>query len=168
MKGTAMKTAICYATRSGSTAQAAEILRDKIGGADLYDITKRSALKKCRLNDYDAVIVGGPVRMGELDSAAITFISENKEVIAAKKHGFFILNFFEEHTESYLKTLFPKSLAENAPVAAFGAIINMKKLKGVDRMMMKMVEKQNGAAPSPSLNVAAIERFANDFSSMRW
>lgn len=163
-----MKILIAYATRSGSTAEAAALLQKKLENAELVDITKRSAQKKCRVNDYDGVIVGGPVRMGQLDSSLISFISENKEVIAAKKHAFFILNFFEEHTAEYLATLYPRSLAETGFVASFGARIDMKRLRGIDRVMMKMVEKQNGAAPSPALDLAAIDDFAARFNQLSW
>ena len=164
-----MKTAIVFATNAGSTARAAQLLADKLPGAQLFDISKRSAIKKCNIDDFDAVIVGSPIKMGEIDRNVVFFLGENSENLAHKKCGFFIMSFFAEHRDEYLSKLFPKRLSEHAVKGSFGAVIDLQKLKGVDRLMMKSVAKKNGALPECGIDEQAIGRFAAEFTgNQRW
>lgn len=153
-----MKTAIVYVTRSGSTEQAALRLAELMGGAELINISKKKAASKCDISGYDTVIIGTPIRMGQLEQNVVSFVSNNRELLEGKKLGFFILNFFTEHTEEYLETLFPTSL--RAEKASFGALLDINRLHGMDKMMMKMVIKQNGELPPAEINDEAIQIFA--------
>lgn len=55
-----MKTLIVYATKNGTTKKAAEILAERLGGADVKNI----ACDTFSLADYDRVLVGSNIRMG--------------------------------------------------------------------------------------------------------
>lgn len=157
-----MKTAIVYATISGTTKKAAQMLAEQIGNCDLLDISKKRLARKCDVSAYDTVIVGTNVRMGQIDSNAIRFIGKNLELLKTKRVGFFILNFFPEYTETYLDELFPKSI--EAEKASFGAELNLSAMKAYERYLMKSVQKQKGSLPDCSLDLDAIAEFAKKFA----
>ena len=95
-----MKTLIVYYTRTGTTAKAAEALKEKLG-ADIYQVKcdkyglgpmgyaqagKDVVTKKTceieesdvRLSDYDMVIIGTPIWMWNVSPPIRTFCRQNK------------------------------------------------------------------------------------------
>ncbi|HJB61082.1 MAG TPA: GNAT family acetyltransferase, partial [Candidatus Ruminococcus gallistercoris] len=60
---------IAYASKTGTTAECAAQLAALLPGASLCDLTKETP----EIGRFDAVIVGGCVRMGALHKAAAGF-----------------------------------------------------------------------------------------------
>lgn len=84
-----MKILVAYHSISGSTAEAARILRDRLAekghGAELRDI------RECAdLSGYDAVVIGGPMRFGGYIAPVRKFISKHRESLSRKKVCLFI------------------------------------------------------------------------------
>ena len=82
-----MNVLIAYASKTGTTAKCAKILKALVDDATLCDLTK----EKPDLSQYNCVIVGGSIRMGALHKASKNFILRNKETADAKEMCIFYL-----------------------------------------------------------------------------
>ncbi len=82
------KTLVAYASKSGATKEASEIVADVLKNkyrftVDLVDLKKTSP----RLLEYDNIVVGAGVRAGKVYSDALKFLKQDFET---KKVAFFV------------------------------------------------------------------------------
>lgn len=155
-----MKTAICYATKSGTTKECAELLKKQLPDAILCNVET----DKADLTKYDCIVVGGPIRMGKLYKPAAEFISANKTVLMEKKCAFFICNGFPEQTEAFLVQNIDKELLSHSVCAAsFGGKMDLDKLKGMDKFIAKAVGNtmKNNPDAVPKIFPENIKQFAD-------
>lgn len=155
-----MKTAICYATKSGTTKECAELLKKQLPDAILCNVET----DKADLAKYDYIVVGGPIRMGKLYKPAAEFISANKTVLMEKKCAFFICNGFPEQTEAFLVQNIDKELLSHSVCAAsFGGKMDLDKLKGMDKFIAKAVGNtmKNNPDAVPKILPENIKQFAD-------
>lgn len=134
-----MNVLIAYAGKTGTTEKCAKILKALIGDAALCDLTK----EKPDLSEYNCVVVGGSIRMGQLHKAARNFIQKNEETLKRKRCGFFICNCFPEQSRSYMEQNIPEELLKKAVVAeSFGGELVLEDQKGMDQLITKLVAKR--------------------------
>ena len=155
-----MKTAICYATKSETTKECAELLKKQLPDAILCNVET----DKADLTKYDCIVVGGPIRMGKLYKPAAEFISANKIVLMEKKCAFFICNGFPEQTEAFLVQNIDKELLTRSVCAAsFGGKMDLDKLKGMDKFIAKAVGNtmKNNPDAVPKILPENIKQFAD-------
>ena len=155
-----MKTAICYATKSGTTKECAEMLKKHLPDAILCNIET----DKADLSKYDCIVVGGPIRMGKLYKPAAKFIQENRSVLMEKKSAFFICNGFPEQAEAFLVQNIDKELLSHSVCAAsFGGKMDLDKLSGMDKFIAKAVENslKNDPNAIPKILPENIRQFAD-------
>lgn len=154
-----MKTAICYATKTGTTKECAELLKKQIPGAVLCNIES----DKITLDNYDCIIVGGSIRMGKLHKAAAKFIADNKSTLMNKKCAFFICFGFPDQAESFLVQNIDKELlAHSVCAASFGGKMDLDKLSGIDKFIAKAVgnSMKNDPNKVPKILPENIKKFA--------
>ena len=155
-----MKTAICYATKSGTTKECAELLKKQLPDAILCNVET----DKADLSKYDCIVVGGPIRMGKIYKPVIQFIQKNHSVLMEKKCAFFICNGFPEQTETFLVQNIDKELLSHSVCAAsFGGKMDLDKLKGMDKFIAKAVGNtmKNNPDAVPKLLPENIKQFAD-------
>ncbi len=154
-----MKTVIGYATKTGTTKKAAEMLAKQIEGAVLCDLEKETP----SLDEYDCIIIGGSIRMGQLHKAAKKYITNNQTQLLEKKCAFFICNGFPEQATTFLVQNFGQELLSHSICAStFGGEMDINKLKGMDKFIAKAVAnsmKDNPQA-APKLLTENIKKFA--------
>lgn len=82
------KTLVAYASKSGATKEASEIVADVLKSKYKFTV-ELSDLKKTspRLEEYDNIVVGAGVRSGKVYDEALNFL---KQDLAAKKVAFFV------------------------------------------------------------------------------
>lgn len=156
-----MATIIVYATKSGTTAKAAEILSGKLGGCDKANILTESF----DLSGYDTVIIGSYIRMGTVDRTISRFMLQYISTLIEKKTALFICNCFEDNADDYIKHNVPPQLLEKmTATASFGGEMDKDKLKGFDRMIAKTVvkaDREKGIIRRFVLNIDNIDDFVN-------
>lgn len=162
-----MKILIAYASKTGTAEKAAKLLGEHFADVTLRDLTVGSPNPK----DYDAIIVGGSIRMGTLHKDARRWILENWNVLKTKKFGCFICNGFIDQAPQLIEQNFSDELMNLAVcVDSFGGELNVKKLKGMDRIMAKMVLKQINSNDSieflPCILTDHIQSFADKFNEL--
>ncbi len=157
-----MKVLIAYASKTGTTERAAKLLGRRFENVTLRDLTVGSP----NPDDYDAVIVGGSIRMGMLHKNARRWLEDNWDVLKTKKFGCFICHGFLEQAPQLIEQNFTEEMLELAVCAdSFGGELDEKKLRGADRIITKMVMKtMKGRADFvPCLRTDRIEVFADTF-----
>lgn len=138
-----MKTLIVYATKYGCTEKCAKMLEDKIGGTVVLQNLKNSTQNI--IEDYDRIIIGGSVYMGQIQKEVTEFCTKNLKMIKNKKIGLFICCMREgEVAETELNTLFPKELLQVAIAKDyFGGEFIMNKMSFMDKLITKVIAKTN-------------------------
>ena len=154
-----MKTVICYGTKTGTAGECAKKLKALLPDAVLCDIEK----DKVTLSEYDCIVVGGSIRMGQLHKAAKNFIVKNADLLKQKRCAFFICNGFLDQAEGFLIQNIDKELLEHALCAAsFGGKLELEKLKGMDKFIAKAVTNSMKDNPDavPKIHEENIREFA--------
>ncbi len=161
-----MKSVIIYSSKNGTTKRCSQILAQKIGDAELLDIKKARGLS---LSCYDTVMIGSSIRMGQINKKIRKFCDENAQELLNKNLGLFICSSIEENINRDFNANFDKSLLKNCRYRAwFGGEINLKKTRGIDKFIIKMVVKmfeKNENKNFPQINEKNIEEFAKIMSS---
>jgi menaquinone-dependent protoporphyrinogen IX oxidase len=78
------KICIIYDSVSGSTAEIADLLKNKLSG-NSHAVNIMSISANCDLNDFDTVIIGSPMRFGGFTSGMRKFIKKNKDTLKDKQ-----------------------------------------------------------------------------------
>ena len=167
-----MKILILYSTHGGASKKCAEMLEEKLN--DRCDVTLCNAKEADELpmpDEYEVVVIGGPVRFGRIDKVLRTYLKSNAEKISEKNSAFFFCCGFPSELEDYVDTQLPKSINFSLGVHCFGGELKPEKLKGMDKLVVKMVrshinsqdfeESEDDHMPLPELLPESIQRLAD-------
>lgn len=129
-----MKAVVVYATKYGSTAQAAAVLAQAMN-ADAADVAK----EKPDLGVYDAVVLGSPIFMGKLPGKMDKYVKANSSTLLGKRLGIFICCASEgEEAVKQIGNAFPPELVAHASrTAVLGGAIILEKFNFLFRAMLK-------------------------------
>lgn len=155
-----MKTLIAYATKTGTTEKCAKMLAERLGGADLFNLSNGNP----DLSKYDMVIIGGSIRAGMLHKAAKKFVRQYCAQLQEKKVAFFVCSADTGRAEEFLKTNIPAELLEKSVCGdSFGGEMTPGSYKGIMGVFIrKMVESnQKKGVPMPNIVPENIEKFAD-------
>ncbi|WP_019240927.1 MULTISPECIES: flavodoxin domain-containing protein [Bacillus] len=154
-----MKTLIAFASKTGTTEKCAHTLSTYFENATLCNLTNEQP----DLSDYETVIIGGSIRMGQLHKKTKQFILDNQDILLEKRCAFYICNGIVDQTEEVIQRNFPTEIINHTLlVDTFGGEIDLQKQKGLDRMIAKIALKSIGDDPSkqPKILEENIETFA--------
>ena len=134
-----MKILIVYASESGTCRECADILEQKLYKHEVskYDITRAV---DCPLSpaDFDACVVGGPVRFGKLHRDVIKYIKRYKNELQGMKSAYFLVCGYTDQHEKYLKKSIPAELQQSAVCCElFGGRLKPENSRGVDKLFVK-------------------------------
>ncbi|WP_292598841.1 flavodoxin domain-containing protein [Mesotoga sp. UBA6090] len=155
-----MKTAIIYATRSGTAENCSQKLSDMLAGeSTVINIKKVSSPD---LSGYDAVIVGTFIRIGKVQKEISEFVQKNLKTLKEKRQGVFLcMGAREENFSEHLSRNFPKEFLDKCKAKGFfGGEFNLERLGFLSKMMLKAASK---GKPQPHFIPSNIDRFAKDF-----
>ena len=136
-----MKTLIVYATKYGCTQDCVSTLKDKLSGeVHAFDTVKGNVPDA---KDYDSVIIGGSVYMGQINKKLKGYMEKNKEVLLSKKLGLFVVCGFMDKQQENLGNAFPQVLRSHAAsVECFGGEIRKDKMGFLHKKVVAMLEKE--------------------------
>lgn len=132
-----MNILVAYSSHTGVTRLCARSLADNIPGCTLVDLSKEQPDP----SPYDAVAVGGPIRMGSLDRRAREYLEGCAPLLLKKPLGVFICCGYDEKSGEYFDSNLPEELADHALKASFGGKLDPEGAKGLDRFMIKLMIK---------------------------
>lgn len=141
-----MKILIAYAGKSGTTEKCAKLLGERLPGAKTVNLNSETP----QVEAYDAVIVGGSIRAGQLHKKAKQFINQNEQSLKQKKTAYFICCGFADSAPTLFQNNIPKELLEKAVAyECFGGEMNLDSLHGFDHFIAKMVTKSSESKKTP-------------------
>lgn len=133
-----MKTLIAYAGKYGTTEKCAKLLAGKVNGAQTVNLAETTP----DLKDYDTVVIGSNIHMGQIHKAVKKFIADYSRDLNQKHTAFFICCGLPENKEQVFAANFPKELLDSAVAKkCFGGEMNIDNLRGIDKLITKMVTK---------------------------
>ena len=167
-----MKILILYSTHGGASKKCAEMLEKKLN--DRCEVTLCNARETDELplsDEYEVVVIGGPIRFGRIDKALRNYLKSNAEKISEKSSAFFFCCGFPSELEDYVDTQLPKSINFSLGVHCFGGELKPENMKGMDKLVVKMVrshiksqdfeESEDKHIPLPELLPESIQRLAD-------
>lgn len=157
-----MKTAIIYASKTGTTKKIAKALVDKIDG-EVLTIPIARAKSACLLK-YDFVIIAGSIHYGRIQGEIKSFVNKNYKTLQGINYGLYITCTNQGKAEEYLNKSFSEEIVKSAFVTAcFGAEINPNKgdliTKRIINSNLKRFKKEN--KEPPSIDWELVDEFAD-------
>jgi len=133
-----MQTLIVYASNTGTTKECAYLLKDKLKNATLIDLS----VQDVNIESYDLIIIGSSIKVGKFHKKVTEFIKKNHSLLKNKKVAYYICCGFSDNYQTYFKNNLPEGLLNTALIyETFGGIIDISKLKGLDKFIANMVSK---------------------------
>lgn len=133
-----MKTLIAFAGKYGTTEKCAKQLAEKLNGAVVVNLCEKTP----DLKDYDTVVVGSNIHMGQIHKAVKSFITQYGGDLKQKRAAYFICCGFPDNGDQMFSANFPKELMDSAVAKkCFGGEMKIENLRGVDKLVAKMVAK---------------------------
>lgn len=133
-----MNILIAYATKSGTSKQAAELLAAGLTNHEvtLSDLSETTPIP----GDFDYVVLGGSIRMGKAHRALRKYLSLFGKALEAVPHTLFLCCGIPHQFENYLEMVYPASLLESAEEALyFGGELDVSKQRGLDKLITRMM-----------------------------
>ena len=134
-----MKILLVYASESGTCRECAHILERELYKHDVmtYDITKAVDLPLSP-SEFDACVIGGPIRYGKLHSDVRKYIKRYKNELQSIKSAYFIVCGYTDKYDKYLKKSIPEELQSSAVCCElFGGRLKPENAHGFDKIFVK-------------------------------
>ncbi len=127
---------IVFATKYGTTEKAASLIKDNLPGAVVCDLRKNP---DPRLEEFDLVVIGGPIYAGKIHRAIKKFCRKNLEALLRKKTALFICCMYEgEKAEQQFRDAYTEKLRQSTSLSAiFGGELSLEKLNFLERFVIK-------------------------------
>lgn len=135
-----MKTLIVYASKNGASAEACEMLRERLSSFSEVDVCDIHSSPPSP-DGYDVAVVGGSIRMNKLDKALKKYISANLKFLSSIPSAAFICCGLTDDFDDYVTTEIPKSANFSLGVHCFGGQLKPERAKGVDKPIIFMMRQ---------------------------
>lgn len=150
-----MKVAVLYASKSGTTEQAAHLLAQELEhmgmDARLYDLRRPTPAP-----DADAVALGSCVRMGRLHRAARAYARAHQAELLAKPLALFVCRLGQDDTAPLIEAQLGQALVRHAEYAdTVGGMLDFDRLRGLEKLIMKAATK-DGAPAMPGVMLGEV------------
>ena len=140
---------VAYATRNGSTAEIAQAIgRELTNTGHAVDVAEIKNISK--LAGYTAIVIGGPLYMGSVDSAVGKFVGKYHEQLLKLPVAAFVVGLAPKSPEpgavEAAMAALKKSLGPVTPVSSvlFAGKLDPKKLSFTQRKMTELVKSPIG------------------------
>ncbi len=134
-----MKTLVVFASKYGGTRSSAAKIANEMNQAQLCELEKDSVPD---LNQFDCIVVGGPLYAGAIHKAAAAFAKDHVDMLLKKKLGLFIAGLENSEREEPFTANFPEVLIEHASAKEMiGGICDPKTLNFFLKMLMRAITK---------------------------
>ncbi|MCD8509580.1 MAG: flavodoxin domain-containing protein [Bacillus sp. (in: Bacteria)] len=158
-----MSTLIVYCSNHGTTEKVANLLKEKLSDESvLLDVSKEK--KEIMVADFDTIIVGGSIHIGNLQKKLKIFLHEYNHHLITKKLGFFLCCMHDgDQAIEQMNNAFPEHLREKAvAIGMFGGEFLVSKMNFLERLIVKKVA---GVSENTSrINDEEINRFVEIFN----
>ena len=154
-----MKILIAVAGKTGTAMACAQQLAGLLEGAQVVDLN----LAWPDPTEYDAVIVGGAIRMGQLHRKARAYLVQHRQALLVRPLGCFICCALAEEAQEYLKRNIPAPLLAHAAAAvSLGGRLVPRERSGMDKFLTHSLARslEKAGRQPPSIDEEAIRMLA--------
>lgn len=132
------KILIVYASKTGSTVTAAELLERALAGRDVTLCSVEDAASDP--SDYDVVVMGSCIRYGKLYKPMREYLSRWESVLQSKQTGYFLLCGYPDSIEEYYDRVLTEQQRDRAfAMASFGGEMVPAHAKNLwDKLILKI------------------------------
>ena len=134
-----MKILILYASKNGVTKQCAKMLADILNKRHQVTLCSAKEEKLPSPAGFDVAAIGSSVRMGGINKKIKKYLKENAEGLSKINTAVFLCCGNAESFEEYCALSIPKKLEVRLGKHYFGGELKPEKLKGLDKLIVKMV-----------------------------
>lgn len=149
-----MKTIIIYASTYGFTKDCVDKLAKQL--KDEIVCINIMSEKVPELDDFDYVLIGGSIYMGQIQKKIKEFCAAHLEELSHRRVGLFLSCGLLDNLELHMKNSFPETLLKNAiSKECFGGELRMDKMKMVHKLLtnvMKKAAEKEGKPPVAALH----------------
>ena len=171
---------VSFGTGEGQTATVAERIAERLAarGHDPTVIDTSELPSDLAIADFDAVLVGSSIHVGEQHPAVTSFVTDNRDILDTRPTGFFQLSLSsatddpERRAEAagYVETFLEKTGWQPDRVGLFGGALRYSKYGFLKRLLMKRIAKEATGDTDTSRDYEytdwqEVETFANDFAA---
>jgi menaquinone-dependent protoporphyrinogen oxidase len=161
-----MKSLIVYCSSHGTTEKAVRLLSESLEGEVLAVDLKREK-EKFDLGDFDTVIIGGSIHVGNIQRKIKQFIRNNLDTLLEKDVGLFLCCMHNGETAiEQFNNAFPQELRKNSTaMGLFGGEFLLSEMNFLEKQIVKKV---SGATIDQSnLDYEAIKEFTNKINHIK-
>jgi menaquinone-dependent protoporphyrinogen oxidase len=153
-----MKTVILYMSKHGSTAKMVEMLKDRLTNSEINTINLKKQ-KSPDISNYDEVIIGGSIHVGNIQKRVTKFVENNMNVLIIKKIGLFLCCMYEgEKRVEQFNNSFPEKLRSHSSAnGLFGGEFVFEKMNFLEKAIVKKVSGYSSTVSK--IDVKAIDEF---------
>ena len=133
-----MKILIAYTSKNGVAKKCAEMLASylpKTAEAEVVDLNLNASMPI--LDGYDAVVLGGSIRMAKFSKKLRVFMKRNKNALSTLPCAVFICCGLPHRYEEYAEIALPRKFAPSLGVHHFGGELKPERVKGFDKLAIK-------------------------------
>ncbi len=150
-----MKILIAYASKTGTTRQAAEMLAQGLQNhtVTLADLSETDPVP----GDFDYIVLGGPIRAAKAHKSLRNYLKRREAALCAVPHTLFLCCAYADLFEDYALMTYPAPLLESAEeLLYFGGVIDLSLQRGTDKWIARMmrneiIEDEDGEGVLPGL-----------------
>ncbi len=136
-----MENLIVFMSKHGTTRKVALQLQQKLGKEKTHvvDLAKGSVTN---LSDYETIIVGGSIHMGQIQKKVKQFCEKHEEELCQKRLGLFICFMAKEEGKKEFDMAYSEQLRAHALAKGlFGGELLIDQMNLIERFMIKKVAK---------------------------
>jgi len=152
-----MKTILIYASIHGTTEKVAHYIAKYLADVTVVRLSNSSDIS---ISEYDRVILGGSIHMGNVQSAIKTFCAKHRRELLSKPVALFVCGMEKEvqKQEEELRKAFPDDINKHALTKAFvGGEFLFEKMSFIQRMIIKKIAHTDQS--QSAINYDELDRF---------
>lgn len=138
-----MKIALVYLSRRGTTEEIARMIASQLEGHTVR-LINLDEHPDPDLSDWPAVIIGGPIYIGELPEKLRSYCMANLEELKQKQLGLFVCGMIpdKQKQQEELSKAYPTALSRHARVLSFlGGAFKQERLNWFEKLIVLFIAK---------------------------
>lgn len=133
-----------YHSKQGHTKTCIDYLNNRTDDTCVVPVQDFTA----SLDEYDSVIIGTPVYMGNIHKMIKTFIQQHEQTLLQKSLTIVVCAMNDSEYEAMIQRNFTESIRNHARIVHAGGGYNFKRLNFLERFIVKKIAKVDSSISS--------------------
>ena len=157
-----MSTIIIYMSKHGTTEKVSKIIKDQLKDK-MVDMTDLRSNSHPSLNNFDTVLIGASIHMGQIQKKVKDFCVKNLEVLLKKNIGLFLCCMYKDKRQEQFDNSFSEVLRNHSIAKGmFGGEFVFERMNFFEKLIVKKIVHVNETKSEIDNN--AIEKFVENLN----